>query len=106
MYTELGGSESPASARTGHREHCYNPFVGAVVRRARILSANTLAYTDISERRRDELESLVSATIDSIAACYAAGLSPQERDDAVADILDERVTSKDTAISERRVGGW
>ena len=50
-----------------------------------------VADTALLQNWRNALEVLVCEVIDNEAARHGAGLSPEERRDAVADILDGRL---------------
>lgn len=94
-HTGGSGLEASASLCSCDRPHRRNPFVNAVVHRARTQSAAVLTLVERLAWQRHKLEYLVSAIVDSVAAEFAAGLSPEERSEAVADILDGCLLSKD-----------
>lgn len=73
--------------------HPRNPLVDALVHRAFLLLSRALSDTAVRKRSREDLARLVSAVIDNVAASRALGLSPQERAEAVMDILDRSTAS-------------
>lgn len=67
--------------------HRRNPLVALVVARTRSLLA--IALPEAEAVKRNDLERLVAVVIEEVAASHAVGLSPEERDEAVSDMLDE-----------------
>lgn len=85
----LSGGGWRAAPRREEPMHRCNPLIETVIWRTRSVLTLGFPKAQLARRPRHDLERLVRAIIDEVAAALAIGLSPEERREAVSEILAE-----------------